>query len=77
MSEIKFFACVLVPVEPMAHVHGSDHKKFGTLNDRLPEGKCENCGGTEWYFLPVESVAVREGGKPYIECLNCGNIEHL
>jgi hypothetical protein len=77
MNEIKFYATKLVPVNPMLHAYGVNHARVGTLNDRLPEGKCTECGGTEWYFLPAEASAVREGGKPYIECLKCGYTTHL
>lgn len=38
---------------------------------------CPECGGTEWWLYPKEGVAVREGGKPYCECLDCGHQTHL
>jgi Zn ribbon nucleic-acid-binding protein len=41
------------------------------------EAKCPDCSNNEWFLLPDDSVAVREGGKPYIECLNCGYHTHL
>jgi hypothetical protein len=49
-----------------------------TIAERLgnAEGKCE-CGHNEWMLLADECVAVKEGGKPYIECLNCGMLTHL
>jgi uncharacterized Zn finger protein len=41
------------------------------------EAKCPECSNNEWWLLPNDGVAVREGGKPYIECLNCGYQTHL
>lgn len=41
------------------------------------EGKCPSCGKNKWWLLPKECVAVRTGGKPYIECLECGYQTHL
>lgn len=49
-----------------------------SLEERLPNNACcPDCGKNEWWLLPKESVAVKEGGKPYIECLNCGYQTHL
>ena len=50
------------------------HKGQITMTERMgsEEAKCPECSNNEWYLLPADSVAVREGGKPYIECLNCG-----
>lgn len=50
-----------------------------TLKERMgdDEAKCPDCSNNEWWLLPSDSVAVREGGKPYIECLNCGYSTHL
>lgn len=61
----------------MVHVYGATAKHF-TLEERLPNnGACPNCGKNEWFLLPTEGVAVREGGKAYIECINCGETTHL
>jgi hypothetical protein len=59
------------------HIENAD-KEF-TLAERLgsENGSCSECGGNEWMLLPKESVAVSEGGKPYIECLKCGSVQHL
>ncbi len=38
---------------------------------------CDNCGGNEWMLLAQESVAVKQGGKAYCECLRCGSTTHL
>jgi len=50
-----------------------------TLKERLGDehGCCYECGGNEWMLLAQESVAVKQGGKQYIECLNCGVTTHL
>ena len=48
-----------------------------TLNERIGEGVCERCGNDEWMILPMSIKSVKEGGKAYIECLNCGNVTHL
>lgn len=50
-----------------------------TMTERMgsEEAKCPECSNNEWWLLPGDSVAVREGGKPYIECLNCGFHTHL
>ena len=50
-----------------------------TMTERMgsDEAKCPECGKNHWYLLPSEGAAVREGGKPYIECLECGYQTHL
>jgi DNA-directed RNA polymerase subunit M/transcription elongation factor TFIIS len=50
-----------------------------TMTERMgsEEAKCPECFNNEWWLLPADSVSVREGGKPYIECLNCGYQTHL
>ena len=48
-----------------------------TLEERIDDGKCTECGGDKWIILPDECCLVTEGGKPYIECMGCGNITHL
>lgn len=49
------------------------------LSERMenPDGECPRCQNTEWALLPDESEAVRDGGKPYIECIDCGYLTHL
>ena len=39
--------------------------------------QCPDCGSTEFNLYPDEFVAVKEGGKPYIECAKCGYTTHL
>jgi hypothetical protein len=61
-----------------------------TMEERLGDAECPNCpketeeyghkklkGYSRWMLLPEESVSVTQGGKPYIECLDCGYITHL
>jgi hypothetical protein len=77
----KFYQAVLKEVKGNVldyvypYLKGKDQL---TMEERLgnSEGKCE-CGGSEWILLPKESVAVSQGGKPYIECMSCGELTHL
>lgn len=48
-----------------------------TMEERLGNGKCPDCDCNSWIMLPEESYAVREVGKPYIECMGCGYHTHL
>ena len=41
------------------------------------EARCPVCGKTKWWIFPDESIVMREGGKPYCECINCGYNTHL
>lgn len=74
----KFYQAVLKPVKNVIkHVYPTKAHLI-TLEERLPNnGTCEHCGGNEWILLPKESVAVRESGKQYIECMGCGETTHL
>ena len=76
----KFYQAVLVKVEGsvLDKVYPF-HKGQMTLTERMgsEEAKCPDCSNNEWFLLPNDSVAVREGGKPYIECINCGYHTHL
>lgn len=77
----KFYQAVLKEVKGNVLDHVYPHLKGNgqlTMEERLgnPEGNCE-CGGSEWILLPKESIAVSQGGKPYIECMNCGELTHL
>ena len=68
MSEVRFFQAVLKEVK-IDKV---------TLSERMENnGKCPECDCNSWILLPKESSAVREGGKPYCECMNCGYNTHL
>lgn len=50
-----------------------------TIKERMgsEEANCPDCGKNEWWLYPIESASVREGGKPYCECMNCGYLTHL
>lgn len=78
MSKPKFYQAVLEPIDDVIkHVYPKHHNKI-TLEERLSDnGECPDCHNNEWWLLPKESLAVKEGGKSYIECLNCGYQTHL
>ena len=82
MSKAMFYQACLVPIEGDVIKHVYPHLKEGqiTLEERLPNDalcpECE-CSRREWYLLPSESIMVKEGGKPYCECMNCGMLTHL
>jgi hypothetical protein len=72
----KFFQAVLKPVKDvMKHVYPYD--KTITIEERLGDACCPDCMGNEWMLLAPEQVAVKQGGKVYIECLGCGYVTHL
>jgi hypothetical protein len=81
----KFYQTVLFEIKGnvLDHVYPKliypELKGNITMTDRMgsDEAKCSECSNNEWYLLPGDSAAVREGGKPYIECLNCGFRTHL
>ena len=77
MSKLRFFQSVLVEIPEskiMEHVYPIYGREF-TVEDRI--GKCPECDSNSWILLPEESCAVREGGKAYCECMNCGELTHL
>ena len=79
MSKVKFYQAELreIPVDKIIeHCYPLHHKQI-TLEERLGDCKCPDCGTSEWWLLPKEGVAVREGGKDYIECIECGYNTHL
>jgi len=75
-SKPKFYQAVLKPIKDViAHVYPQGGI---TLDERLPNNACcDNCGGNEWMLLAQESIAVKQGGKAYCECLGCGSTTHL
>ena len=82
MSKPKFYKTLLVPIE--GNVMDAVYPWFKgehqmTMKERMgsENAECNNCGENEWWLYPEESVCVAQGGKPYIECLNCGYITHL
>jgi hypothetical protein len=82
MRKPKFYQAVLVEVKGNVLDHVYPHLKGKnqlTMTERMgsEEAKCGECGNNEWILLADDSCAVREGGKPYMECMNCGTITHL
>ena len=84
MSKPKFFQAVLVPVENvLEHAYPQNVQRYGspmvTMTERMgsEEARCPECGKNTWWLQPVEGAAVREGGKSYIECMECGYQTHL
>ena len=75
-SKPKFYQAVLKPIKDViTHVYPQGGI---TLEERMGNNaQCPECGKNEWLLLAQEQVAVREGGKPYCECLNCGMVTHL
>ena len=83
MSKPKFFQAVLKPVKGNVfdHVYPqlTGSKQQCTMTERMgsESAKCPECGKNVWIILANESSIVREGGKPYIECMECGYGTHL
>jgi hypothetical protein len=79
----RFFQSVLVEVEGnvLDHIYPKQVGNHNITPEDLiclgSNGQCYECGSNSWILLPMESSAVREGGKPYIECMECGVSEHL
>lgn len=78
----KFYQAVLKEVKGNVLDHVYPHLKGPgqlTMKERLgsDEGLCPECGQAEWMLYPKEAVIVAQGGKPYIECLECGHVTHL
>jgi hypothetical protein len=89
LTEFKGDVDVLEHVYP--HLMTRDGGKyFPTMDERLGDAECINCPKeteeyghekkekySRWMLLPEESVSRTQGGKPYIECLDCGFLTHL
>lgn len=79
----RFFQAVLQEVEGNVLDHVYPHLKGSpnqmTIAERMgnKEGTCPECGCNSWIILAKESSAVSQGGKPYIECMECGTSSHL
>lgn len=76
-SKPKFYQAVLKPIKDViAHVYPQGGI---TLAERMGSetANCSECGGNEWMLLAQESIAVKQGGKAYCECLGCGSTTHL
>lgn len=82
MSKPKFYQAVLVEVKGNVfdHVY-PQFKGKGQLKmaERMgsDEAKCPECGDNRWMLLHEDHVAVVQGGKPYCECMGCGQMTHL
>lgn len=76
MKKPKFYQAILKEVDPVKHCYP---QRKVTIQERMgdKEAKCPECNENEWYFLPIESGAVREGGKCYMNCLKCGYGTHF
>jgi len=78
MAKPKFYRTELKLIrgDVLEHVYGDT---ILTMEERMgsEEAECPECNKNEWWLLPKEGIAVKEGGKPYIECLNCGYQTHL
>jgi DNA-directed RNA polymerase subunit M/transcription elongation factor TFIIS len=79
MSKPKFYQAILKPIKGDVLKTVYPHIDNMTMTERMgsEEASCPECGKNKWWLLPKESIAVKEGGKPYIECLNCGYQTHL
>jgi len=82
MRKPKFYKAVLVEIKgnvlDEVYPYLKDNEQL-TMAERMgsEEAKCTECSNNEWWILPDDSVSIREGGKPYIECINCGSQTHL
>jgi len=82
MSKPKFYQAVLQEVKGNVLDHVYPHLKGRgqlTMTERMgsEEAKCSECGDNKWMLLAKESPSVTQGGKPYMQCLNCGMTTHL
>jgi hypothetical protein len=82
MSKPKFYQAEINLVKGNVFDHVYPHLKGAnqlTMTERMgsEEANCGECGGNSYIILAPESCAVREGGKPYIECMDCGMPYHL
>jgi len=78
----KFYQAELKPIKGNVLDHVYPQLR-GTLQLTMAErmgtedAQCPECGKNEWWLFPDECVLIKEGGKPYCECLNCGFQTHL
>ena len=76
----KFFQAVLKPVNDIVkHCYPMSKEGQITIAERMGDenATCPECGKNRWILLPIESVAVSQGGKAYMECMNCGLQTHF
>jgi len=72
MSQIKIYKAEL---KELSHSEIMEVTKNIPLEQRIEP--CPDCGSTEYWLYPNESISVKEGMKPYGECLHCGFKMHL
>ena len=82
MSKPKFYQAVLQEVNGNVLDHVYPHLKGKgqlTMTERMgnENAECSECSKNKWLLYPKESIAVSQGGKPYMECMNCGQVTHL
>lgn len=71
----KFFQAILVELNEQKL---NNELRGCSLEERLPNnGRCPECTANQWWLLPKASIAIKQGGKSYIECLICGYQTHL
>ena len=77
MSKPRFFQAILTQLDEQDVLKQT---KGISVKERMngdEEAKCPDCGLNTWWLLPMQGAARRIGGKPYMECLNCGYQTHL
>ena len=80
MGKPKFFRTELIEVE--GDVFDYLYPKYKgksdqfTLKERLgnDDARCTSCNNNTWVIQPK---LLCDSGKPYIQCMSCGNITHL
>jgi len=82
MRKPKFYQTVLTEIKDNVFDHVYPYlneKEQMTMTERMGNetANCPDCTKNEWILLAMESVSVRQGGKPYIECIECGYLTHL
>ena len=77
MNKPKFYQAVLVQLTEGEVLKETRGQSIAERMDGDAEAKCPDCDKNEWWLNPKEGAAVRIGGKPYMECLNCGYTTHL
>ena len=73
----KFYQAVLEEISEK--VLNNVYLRGSSIGERMEseEALCPECNDNRWWVLPKESIAVREGGKHYCQCINCGYQTHL
>ncbi len=81
MSKPKFYKAELKEVKGnvLDLVYPQHKNNQLTMAERMgtEDANCPDCGKNHWWLFPDECALIKEGGKPYIECLECGFQTHL